>query len=393
MDDINVTTISSSFTSSIETVDGYFIPPATSTAIIKSTFLVLISVIGIVGNVSVIVLLSRQNRLPLVTYYFFLNLAIADLLSSVVCSPVFAVLEATQYFWPFGEALCKIVPFLQTVVIAASSFATVTISIERYFAATRPLKYRLSSNIRTKLMIISVNWLAAVCYALPSIFVSEIESILGPNGEFITCSNSQSYPNNLIYFVSGGIIIYVCPMMIIAVCYWKMLVAIKRATSNSNKNKEEVYRSWSVQKQTLLTAVIIIVVHFFCWIMFYIYIICSLTGQLSSISPQAASNIDYTSRLLGYSNACWNPIIYVLRGKLLRYRREVNKAILSSSRYSGLSFRQKYNTITDFNTIMNKAKDNKVVHANNVHRNNTELPIDGYGELLTQNCYSDGPCI
>lgn len=393
MDDLNLTTILPPLTNSVTTATGLIVSPVSSTIIIKSIFLALISIIGIVGNVTVIVLLSRQHRLPQVTYYFFFNLAIADLLSSVICSPIFAVLEVTQYFWPFGEVLCKIVPFLQTVVIAASSFAAVSISIERYLAATKPLTYQLTSNIWTKRLIICITWLVAVGYALPNLLVTEIESFPASNGRFIVCTNVQPYPSNLIYFVSGGILIYVCPMIIIVVCYWKTLVAIKHATSNSNRTQEEINRNWSTQKQTILTAVIIIVVHFLCWAMFYTYVICDLTGQLNSISPVAALNIDYTSRLLGYSNACWNPIIYVLRGKLLRYKVNGNRSILSSSRFGSLSIRQKFNTIADFSTITTKAKESRAVYVSDVHQNYAESSIDAHEDSLNRYPYNDGQCI
>ncbi|EDV27199.1 uncharacterized protein TRIADDRAFT_21906, partial [Trichoplax adhaerens] len=144
--------------------------PASAEDIVKSIFLCLISIIGILSNVTVIILLSRQHTLPLVTYYFFFNLAVADLLSSVICSPVLAVLQLVHYTWPFGAAMCKIVPFLQTLSIGASSFATLAISIERCLAATKPLTYGITSNVWTKRAIICLIWLAAVAYALPTLF-------------------------------------------------------------------------------------------------------------------------------------------------------------------------------------------------------------------------------
>ena len=67
--------------------------------------------VGVIGNLLVI-LAIREPHMRSVTNLFITNLAISDLIVSLVNTP-FVVFHAHLGYWPFGSVLCKIIPFLQ----------------------------------------------------------------------------------------------------------------------------------------------------------------------------------------------------------------------------------------------------------------------------------------
>ena len=72
----------------------------------------IIFLIGLIANIFVIVMIIKRRRMRTLTNRFLLNLAISDLIATLVCLPP----TAYHYYdkrWIFGEVLCRFVPFMQ----------------------------------------------------------------------------------------------------------------------------------------------------------------------------------------------------------------------------------------------------------------------------------------
>lgn len=63
-----------------------------------------------------------------VTGYLIANLAVADLSVGILCIP-FTVLYFELSYWPFGYALCKIIPTAQAMSVMASTGTLAAISL------------------------------------------------------------------------------------------------------------------------------------------------------------------------------------------------------------------------------------------------------------------------
>lgn len=71
--------------------------------------------------------------------------------------------------WVLGSVICKLVPYLQGVSVAASVYTLVAVAVERYRSISSPLKRHLSTR-RCRLVIASI-WTFAVVITLPWLFV------------------------------------------------------------------------------------------------------------------------------------------------------------------------------------------------------------------------------
>ena len=108
--------------------------PAPMPDYIKTTLtlmFVLIIIAAVVGNLMVMLLVIKFPKLRTVTNVFLVSLAVSDTLIAAVNMPITLRLNL-QTQWTMGEALCKIGPYLQGVVIIASIFTLVAIAIDRW---------------------------------------------------------------------------------------------------------------------------------------------------------------------------------------------------------------------------------------------------------------------
>ncbi len=80
--------------------------------ILLITIYTLIFCLSVTGNCLVIVTIVQQRWMRTVTNFYLLNLAIADLLLSVICMPPTLISIMVKCFF-FGEFVCKALSYLQ----------------------------------------------------------------------------------------------------------------------------------------------------------------------------------------------------------------------------------------------------------------------------------------
>lgn len=71
-----------------------------------------IFLVGFIANIFVIVVILKCRRMRTLTNRFLLNLAVSDLLATLICLPPTAYHHYDKR-WIFGEFLCRFVPFIQ----------------------------------------------------------------------------------------------------------------------------------------------------------------------------------------------------------------------------------------------------------------------------------------
>ena len=70
-------------------------------------------VLALGGNVTVCCIVLVHKRMRTVTNYFIVSLACSDILMASLCVPFTFVANVLVHYWPFGAALCPIVPYAQ----------------------------------------------------------------------------------------------------------------------------------------------------------------------------------------------------------------------------------------------------------------------------------------
>lgn len=197
-------------------------------------------VVGIVGNISVLLIIKRTHSLQTAQNYLLANLAAADVTSLLFCSftlvPLFKVLPDGVV----GTVLCMLfvgfnVPVTATVV---SVFTLTILAIERYNAVVRPLQKVQLTRETVRYAIIGT-WMASVALNTP-LFVYT-------NYKFKTAACRQTYSEHaeLTHIIFYIIFVFTFPFIVISFCYSKLVKALYHrsvVTPNSNIPEKELMR-------------------------------------------------------------------------------------------------------------------------------------------------------
>lgn len=112
--------------------------PGTGLIAFHVAVLVVIAIAAIIGNAVVINVVFRDRRLRMPTFYFVVNLAVADILTSSVYIPFYIVSIVNQK-WIFSETMCKAHVFVISLGFNASLSTLSFISFDRFLDIVFPL--------------------------------------------------------------------------------------------------------------------------------------------------------------------------------------------------------------------------------------------------------------
>uniref|UniRef100_T1JA05 G-protein coupled receptors family 1 profile domain-containing protein n=1 Tax=Strigamia maritima TaxID=126957 RepID=T1JA05_STRMM len=134
--------------------------------IIQAGAILLIGVAIIIANVLVIatLIMSPSQRDAMV--YYVLSLAAADLLCGILVVPL-SVYPAVGRRWVYGEFVCRIEGYLEVCLWSVSVYTFMWISVDRYLAVKKPLRYEtLQTRTRCQCWMV-FTWITAAFLCCP----------------------------------------------------------------------------------------------------------------------------------------------------------------------------------------------------------------------------------
>lgn len=150
-------------------------PPAsewTDTLIlfIKATIMGSIIIASIFGNLLVIVSVMRHRKLRIITNYYVISLALADMLVAMFAMTFNASVQIFDR-WLFGYFMCDVWNSLDVYFSTASILHLCCISVDRYYAIVKPLKYTISMTKRVVALMILNTWVSPAMISFLPIFM------------------------------------------------------------------------------------------------------------------------------------------------------------------------------------------------------------------------------
>ncbi|KAH0817002.1 hypothetical protein MTP99_016106 [Tenebrio molitor] len=137
---------------------------------LKATIMGSIIIVSIFGNLLVIVSVMRHRKLRIITNYYVISLAFADMLVAMFAMTFnFSV----QIFgeWLFGYFMCDVWNSLDVYFSTVSILHLCCISVDRYIAIVKPLKYALSMTKKIVALMLLATWVTPAFLSFLPIFM------------------------------------------------------------------------------------------------------------------------------------------------------------------------------------------------------------------------------
>ncbi|XP_018335513.1 beta-2 adrenergic receptor [Agrilus planipennis] len=110
------------------------------TNLVEAAIIFVMAVAIIVTNVIVIATFLNFRGQSEVINCYLLSLAVADLLCGLLVIPL-SVYPALVQKWVYGDIICSIVGYVEVTLWSVSVYTFMWISVDRYLAARKPLRY------------------------------------------------------------------------------------------------------------------------------------------------------------------------------------------------------------------------------------------------------------
>ncbi|KAL3886649.1 hypothetical protein ACJMK2_026629 [Sinanodonta woodiana] len=285
----------------------------------------IVFIVGIVGNVSVILVIVRFKHMRTLTNVFLMNLTVSDILVVCVCIPV-TLGNCVYRDWIYGEIMCKITPFIQGTAIGVSVLSLLSISISRYCAINRPLTAKIIFSKRNVYLNLTGIWIISMATCSPLLVVNTVETSGFP-GIFVTHICVEKWNTNKdrdVYNMFIFCILFVWPFTLMTIAYIRVGMILWNGDSRLFTESNQHRRNNVLLQRRRSVKMLICVVTLFgiSWLPYYSVNIWIDQNRQSMMGTKTMSMVtEYIYPivlLLGLSNSSVNPICYCFFSKSFR---------------------------------------------------------------------------
>uniref|UniRef100_A0A8C5IUM5 C-C motif chemokine receptor 6 n=1 Tax=Junco hyemalis TaxID=40217 RepID=A0A8C5IUM5_JUNHY len=273
----------------------------------------LICIIGLFGNIFVVMTFALYERAKSMTDVYLFNMAIADILF-VLTLPLWAVNYAADE-WLFGDFICKMTRGIYAINFSCGMLLLAFISVDRYIAivqATKSFKLRARTLAHSKLICLAV-WISSILISSPSFLYNESYSFSMNETKEICdhrsarMSESTTLKSLLLWLqVAFGFFI---PFIFMLFCYTFIVKSLQQA-QNSKRNK------------AIRVIVLIVAVFLACQVPYNIVLLITAVnmGKIdkSCDSDKIMAYAKYTTEAIAFLHCCVNPMLYAFIGVKFR---------------------------------------------------------------------------
>lgn len=289
---------------------------------VSLVYLIMVGTLGIIGNSLVILVFLKYPKLRTATNMFILNLALCDLIISILDSS-FSIASSHNNQWMFGKSGCLCYGFLHYFFISITVSTLAAISVDRFFYITKPIQVKAWRITRTRaIVMLIIIYIYVLLFTFPplagwSSFIVEEHYF---SGCYIHYGDQQ--PPSIGYSVIASFFLFLVPLIVMVFCYSKIFTAVRLSTQKTISKTLKPSTPGSVRKKYPLlkrthvqTAKMIVVVIFFCVIVWMPYVIVSLIKAFTGNTMAIASHITV---LIAKSCVIYNILIYVVLNRKLK---------------------------------------------------------------------------
>ncbi|SPP82554.1 blast:Octopamine receptor beta-3R [Drosophila guanche] len=209
-----------------------------SVLILKGFIFSSIILAAVLGNALVIISVQRNRKLRVITNYFVVSLAMADMLVALCAMTFNASVELSGGKWMFGPFMCNVYNSLDVYFSTASILHLCCISVDRYYAIVRPLEYPLNMTHKTVCFMLANVWILPALISFTPIFLGWYTTAEHLR-EISLHPDQCSFVVNKAYALISSSVSFWIPGIVMLVMYWRIFkeaVRQRKALSRTSSN-------------------------------------------------------------------------------------------------------------------------------------------------------------
>nr|XP_004658084.1 neuropeptide Y receptor type 4-2 [Jaculus jaculus] len=270
------------------------------------------TILGILGNLCLIYLTTRQKEKGNVTNLLIANLAFSDFLMCLICQPL-TVIYTIMDHWIFGEVLCKMSTFIQCMSVTVSILSLVLVALERYQLIINPTGWK--PGVSHAYLGIAVVWIIACFISLPFLIHSILKNVYKDHFQALEFLEDKvvcfvSWPldhHHVIYTTFLLLFQYCAPLGFILVCY----VRIYRCLWRQRRVFQEGTCSSRAGQMKRINRVLMAMVAAFAVLWLPLHVFNTLEDWHHEVIPICHGNLIFLMcHLVAMASTCVNPFIY-----------------------------------------------------------------------------------
>ena len=275
----------------------------------------LLLVVSLVGNTLIAIIIYKTKTMRTTTNYFILNMAISDLLLPILIFPS-SLIELYEGFWFFsgeqGQAICKVMLFIQYVSSLVSIENLVLIAVDRFGAVAFPFRRPLMGSKLCPFFILT-SWVAASALSSPTFFGYKSVEYTGNSQNCEWMWKRSFFANN--YLRGMPFVLMAISFALIVILYSLILFKLKSQKTPGEKSVNAVRKREKRERNVLRMAIAIVTGFVVCWGPLNIMTLLNAVVWDNSLSCEIATYWLITL-FMTYVNCALNPCIcFAFSGK------------------------------------------------------------------------------
>ncbi|CDS41970.1 neuropeptide receptor [Echinococcus multilocularis] len=278
-----------------------------------------IIILSLFGNTIVILVILRCKSMQSMTNIFITNLAVSDLLMSLVAAP-FTPIAVFSDTWVLPQLLCKLLSFTMGVSVYVSTLTSTAIAVDRYLVIVHPFFSKMRKWMCGT--IIATIWAIATLICLPLAIhqTTTVDPILNVTicTEFWPPGESRR-----IFSILSFVFQFVAPSVVITFCYFYVSRLLRNRRQQklgsrlrSTQKQDFEARRHNKTNRMLIAMVVVFVV---CWIPLNAL---SIYSDIKTNDPNFTlpyfNAIFVTCHIIAMSSAVYNPLLYAWLSETFR---------------------------------------------------------------------------
>ncbi|NWR59772.1 BKRB1 protein, partial [Bucorvus abyssinicus] len=280
-----------------------------------------VCVIGMVGNVFVLLTYALHKGTLKIAEIYLMNLAVADLIF-LICLPFWTENIRNRFNWPFGNFLCRSTSASISLNMYTSIYLLAAVSMDRYLTFGHILDHR---GIRSKTMakrVCLLAWFFGILLSIPTFMFRTVKHF--PLWNISACILDFPTPSwvtadRLVFNIVG----FVLPSTAIIFLNFSTIRSLQKSARERRALRTKSCKEHKGTKATRLIFAVVLM-FLFCWTPYHFFVFLGILYQMEVIKGCFWGKLlnfgDQFGYTLATTNSCINPVIYVFVGKYFRQK-------------------------------------------------------------------------